>query len=450
LIALLFIVSFNPFYFIHYSDPQIGRNIAAQPNLETAVNQMSDMQPPPQFIIVVGDMGNNPGNQSLVIQQWEICDSLFDLLTMPKYFVPGNNDIGYEDEGCWTPGMLQFYRNFWGPDYYAFDVDSCHFVALNSTLLDTYSPHPCFSYSLEQDSFIRWDLQNIQGQEYRHLFFFFHFPLYLISPYEPNGHTGVDRPRRDTILQYLVDHNFTAVFTGHWHLDYTNFYWPSLLQTGIATCKTDPPVGYRVVKVFDNGIETFTIYLPDPVDTLPMVNIVSAAVGQDTVEVSVPVAFTCIVDSVSFPAWNDLSFKWIFGDGDSSMSANTYHTYSDTGHYQIIFAAYELHDKCALYRFNIVVEEATSVQESTIDDFPQCRIDVYANRGFIELEIAETGCVTLDLYGVDGRFRKRLVNSILSMGKHRVELDRSINPGVYFALLSTSGMNITRKFVYIR
>jgi hypothetical protein len=450
MISLLFILSFNPFYFIHYSDPQIGRNVAAQPNLDTAVNQINDMQPPPQFIIVAGDMGNNPGNQSLVMQQWEICDSLLDLLTVPKYYIPGNNDVGYEDEGCWTPGMLQFYRNFWGADYYTFDADSCHFIALNSTLLDTYSSHACFPYSLEQDSFMRWDLQNIQGQEYKHLFFFFHFPLYLLSPYEPNGHIGVDRPRRDTILQYLLDHNFTAVFTGHWHLDYTNFYWPSLLQTGIAACETDPPVGYRVVKVLDDGIETFTIYLSDPIDSLPLVNIVTAAIDHDTVEVNVPVSFTCGVDSMNFPDWNDLSFKWKFGDGDSSMSANTVHVYSDTGHYQIIFAAYELHDKCALYRFNIVVEEATFVQENITENIPDRRLCISTWQNFVELEIAEPGYVILDLYQSDGRLMKRLMDRYFGKGRHRVELDMSVPSGVYFVRLSTTTTCLTHKFVYMR
>ncbi len=448
--ALLFILCFNPFYFIHYSDPQIGENAVAQPNLETAVSQINDMNPSPQFVIVAGDMGNDPGNQPLVLEQWEVCDSLFDLLSMPKYYVPGNNDVGYEDEGCWTPGMLQYYRNFWGSDYYAFDADSCHFIGLNSTLLDTYSPHPCFPYSLEQDSFIRWDLQNIQGQEYKHLFFFFHFPLYLISPYEPNGHIGVDRPRRDTILQYLIAHDFTAVFTGHWHLDYMNFYWPSLLQTGIATCRVEPPVGYRVVKVFDNGIETFTIYLQDPIDSLQMVHIVSSAVSHDTVEVNTAVSFTCVVDSVNFPNWNDLSYKWIFGDGDSSLSANTSHAFSDTGHYQVVFAAYELHDKCAIYRFDIVVEEATCVRENSFETVSDDRLRIHSYQGFIELQISEPGHVTLDLYGTDGSFVKRIVEQYLSRGRYYVELGRGVPSGVYFAFLSMPGVNVTKKLVYLR
>ena len=427
MIFLLWILSFDSFYFIHLSDPQIGRSAAAQLNLETAVNQIDAMQPPPHFIVVAGDMGNDPQNQSLVLEQWQICDSIFDLPSMPIYYIPGNNDVGYEDESCWTPERLQFYRNFWGPDYYSFDADSCHFIALNSTLLDTYSPHPCYPYSLEQDSFIRWDLQNIQSQEYRHLFFFFHFPLYLFSPAEPNSHLAVDRPRRDTLLHNLIDENFTAVFTGHWHFNYTNFYWPSLLQTGLATCE-DSSVGYRVVKVFDNGIETFTIYLSNPMDSLPLVNIVTAQVDHDTVEVNNPVNFTCIVDSINFLGWSDLSYKWKFGDGDSSLAPNTSHAYADTGHYQVVFAAYELHDKCALYRFDIVVEPDQYVQENAVKDvtpFPGLSPTVI--EGTISLSQGKK-CRVFDITG-------------------RVVEPSNVAPGIYF--IEVDGI-VTQKVIKIR
>ncbi|UCG30176.1 MAG: metallophosphoesterase [candidate division WOR-3 bacterium] len=447
---MLFALSFSPFYFIHYSDPQIGRNVAALPNVAMAVNQIDAMVPSPHFVIVAGDMGNNPGSQALVLAQWMTCDSLFGLLPMPKYYVPGNNDIGYENEICWTPAMLQFYRNFWGADYYSFDADSCHYVALNSTLLDTYDPHACYPYSLEQDSFMRWDLQSIQQQDHKHLFLFFHFPLYVFSPLDPNLQAIVDRPRRDTVLQYLIDYDFTAVFTGHWHQDYTNFYWPSLLQTGIATCNTDPPVGYRIVKVFENGIETFTVYLPNPLDSVPLVKIIAAAVNPETVEVNLPVSFTCIVDSFNFPDWVNVSFNWQFGDGDSSTVANTSHVYSDTGHYRVVLAVYELHDKCAIYKFDVIVEEASQLYEEIVQDIHNDDLYFHASQNAVELRVAESGYVILDLYQADGRLLGRIVERYLERGLHRLELDPTIPSGVYFLRLSTPRRCLVRKYVFIQ
>lgn len=449
MMMLLFLLTFDPFYFIHYSDPQIGRNSSAQPNVETAVDQIGAMEPLANFIIVAGDMGNNPENQSAVMNQWQICDSLFDLLPMPKHYSPGNNDVGYEDEGCWTPAQLQMYRNFWGQDYYSFDADSCHFIALNSTLLDTYSPHACYPYSLEQDSFLLWDLQNIQGEEYKHLFFFFHFPLYQSSPYDPNSHSVIDRPRRDSVLQYLIEYDFTAVFTGHWHQDYINFYWPSLLQTGISTCNTGSSNGYRIVKVFENGIETFSVLLYDPIDTLSLLNIVTAAVDYDTVNINVPVSFTSVVDSINFPGWINLSYKWGFGDGDSASTANASHIYSDTGHYRIIFTAYQPHDKCALYKFNIVVQDPPCIRERAQAEIDGDLLRLYVFSNIVYIDLVKSGPVTLDLFQSDGRLLDNIYSGYLGRGVHRFSIDENIPSGIYFVRVKISKDSAVRKFVYI-
>ena len=252
----IFLITFTPFYFIHYSDPQIGRNAYTIPYCSLAVDQISQMRPAPDFIMVCGDLANDPTNQTTVMGQWRICDSLFDLLPVPKYYSSGNNDLGYANEGCWTPSQLALYRGFWGPDYYSLDRDSCHFICLNSTMLDTYSGHACYPYSLEQDSFLISDLAGIAAGEYRHVFLFFHFPLYVSSPTEANSGSNVDRPRRDTLLQDLINYGFTSVVTGHLHSDLMNFYGPSLLESGLATCETSMgSCGYRPFKVFKDGVE---------------------------------------------------------------------------------------------------------------------------------------------------------------------------------------------------
>ncbi len=197
------------------------------------------------------------------------------------------------------------------------------------------------------------------------------------------------------------------------------------MQTGVATCEATPPVGYRVVKVFDNGIETFTIYLPDPVDSVPLVNIVTAAVDPDTVGVNVPVSFTCVVDSANFPDWSGLSYKWKFGDGDSFTVPNSSHAYTDTGNYQVVFAAYKLHDKCALYRFNIVVKGGQYVQENTTKDFTSFSPTVIG--GLLSLPQGKK-CKVFDITG-------------------RIVMPDKIKPGIYF--IEADG-KITRKVVKVR
>lgn len=450
---IITLFAFNPFYFIHYSDPQIGRNAQTVPYCSLAVNQIGQMSPAPNFVLVCGDMADDPTNQSIVQSQWRICDSLFDLLPMPKYYAPGNNDLGYANEGCWTPSQLALYRGFWGPDYYAFSRDSCYFICLNSTLLDTYSGHACYSYSLEQDSFMRATFASIQPHEYKNLFLFFHFPLFIAYPTEDNSGSNVDRPRRDTILADLDEYRVTSVLTGHLHTDLMNFYRPSLLMSGLATCETSiGSCGYRAVKVFENGLETFVIWLQSPIDTLPMVNIVTPGVNLDTVHVGDTVSFSCVVDSNQFPDWRGLTYSWQFGDGQTSSSPETSYAYTDTGHYNVVFNAYKTPHLAALYHFKVVVEPDQSIVENINDHYksPNFHVITSVVKDKFIYEITRKGSVSIDLYQANGRLILSQKLGILSPGRHHVNFGSPLSTGIYFVRLESNGYSITQKIIQIK
>lgn len=447
---ILTLYAFTPFYFIHYSDPQIGRNgDLARQNMAIAVGQLNVLVPQPRFLISAGDQGNNPENFTLVQDQWRVCDSLFDLLSIPVRVTPGNNDLGYEDEACWTPALLQAYRNFWGMDYYSLDSDSCHFISLNSTLLDTYSGHACYSYSLEQDSFLRYDLQNTPAASYRHLFMFFHFPLYQTSPTEGNSHNVVDRPRRDTVLADLIEYQATAVFTGHWHLDWMNFYGSSLLETGITTNQS-ADCGYRIVKVLDNGVETFHVLLSNPIASVSLNRIVTADLSSDTVQAGQTVNFSCLVDSMTNPSWQGLSYFWWFGDGDSALTPNTSHVYADSGHYRVVFRAYKRHDLCALYYLPVVVTSGQTIAESRIPvgiGIPHIMNGIGKN---LALNMPDDGPCRMTLFSADGRGRLLLDEVSLKRGRRIYNLPIDLPSGVYFIHMTGDKFSFAQKFVYIK
>lgn len=449
----IFLITFTPFYFVHYSDPQIGRNAYTIPYCSLAVNQISQMRPAPNFIIVCGDMANDPTNQTTVMSQWRICDSLFDLLPMPKYYSSGNNDLGYANEACWTPSQLALYRGFWGPDYYSLDRDSCHFVCLNSTMLDTYSGHACYPYSLEQDSFLVGDLAGIAAGEYRHVFLFFHFPLYVSSPTEANSGSNVDRPRRDTLLQDLVKYGFTSVITGHLHSDLMNLYGPSLLESGLATCETSiGSCGYRPFKVFKDGVETYAVWLSAPVDTVPMVQIVTPEVTPDTIQPGDTVAYTCLVDSAQFPDWRGLTYQWQFGDGQTSSSANASHIYADTGHFQVVFVAYKIPHLAALYHYRIVVRTSQQVVESINHNInsPLVRIIPNVVTQYFVYELAESHPVKIDLYQPDGRLVMNRDLGVQFKGRHTFIFNRTLAKGVYFVRITVTDQIATSKLVVVK
>ncbi len=450
MVIVLILFDFTPYYFIHYSDPQIGRNVYTVPYCSTAIHQIMEMTPAPAFVIITGDLGEDQYNQNNLLNQWHICDSLFDLLSMPKYYTPGNHDLGQANESCWNPTRIEFYRSFWGMDYYATIYDSSLFISLNSTLLDTYSGHSCYSYSLEQDSFLRATLTGA-GNTYKHIFLFFHFPLYLSSPLEANSQNNVDRPRRDTLLKYLKDYNITGVFTGHLHYDLLNFYGPSLLMSGLATCETNiSSCGYRVVKIYENGIETFVVYLTSPISSVSMSKIVQAQVQSETVYVNTPFSFSCSVDTLNYPQWQGSIKRWIFRTGDTLYLPSGSYTYSDTGHYQILCEVYKSPHYSALYRFQVYVVEPTTIKENADRVSTNSSFMIGTIGKYITIYSSVEQFCRLYAYSVDGR-KFDIYSGILPVGRKKIFFLPSLRNGVYFVRVQTN-TDVCRfiKFTYIR
>ncbi len=452
MIALLIVFAFTPYYFVHNSDPQIGRSPEGEPNLDSAVAQIGRMQPAPSFIYVAGDISDNPLDSAIVHDQWTRARTRFNRLSIPKYYAAGNNDLGYPSELESVPRMLYWYRNFWGPDWYSFDRDSCHYIVLNSTLLDVASGHVHYPASLAQDSFLRSDIQSIQGRRCKHLFFLYHFPTYISTPDEANQTGNVHRPRRDTILKYVRNNGFSAILAGHIHADGQTLYRSAVLQAGLATC-TGPlsSTGYRVVKAFHNGIETFTVFLSAPFDSVPMVNIVTPTASPETVVVNQTVSFQAGVDTVRFPDWRGLSFRWNFGDGDSSWVRTTSHVYRDTGNYLVAFTGYQAPRKAANYHLRIRVNPPSLVGGAR----PELRdgrtvILSAVLAGAVAFETAEPGRVTLALYSSDGRKAAILMDRYLEAGRHRAAVPSRLAAGVYFVELATPFERAVKKTIHLR
>jgi hypothetical protein len=441
-------LAFTPFYFIHWSDPQISLSSSAPTtNMALAVSQINAMRPRAHFAIVCGDMSDNQDNPPA---EWNICDSLFDLLLMPKYVCPGNNDLGYPNEDDWTPTRLALYRSFWGPDYYSVTLDSCHFIALNSVLLNTFSPHACYPYSLEQDSFLRYDLLNAPAGSYEHMFMFYHFPTFTTSWDEGNDvRNNICRPRRDTILAAIKEYKIPGMFAGHHHGDYLNFYDIALLQRGLTTNNGG---GYRAVKVFGDGYEMFTIPLSSPIDTVPLVKIVTIAASAETVMVGQPLDFTALVDTTHYPAWTGLGFRWFFGDGDSSNLRNPSHVYADTGHYTVHFRSYKIATLGAYYKLRIIVKPATYVSEHAekVRDLP-IRVNSLSLRSRrIVFEVPMTAVLDLRLYNPAGVLVTGSYGRRYEKGRHAFNLPAGLAGGVYFLNISNAGSSQNHKVVLIQ
>src|SRR5436190_14056446 len=110
----------EPFSFIQMSDPQFGMYTENKSfehetaNFEFAVAAANRLHP--KFVIVTGDLINQPGNPQQSAEYHRIAARLDPAIKL--YSVPGNHDVGNEP----TPESLAAYRERFGPDYYTFRI----------------------------------------------------------------------------------------------------------------------------------------------------------------------------------------------------------------------------------------------------------------------------------------------------------------------------------------
>ncbi|MDP6419970.1 MAG: metallophosphoesterase [SAR202 cluster bacterium] len=201
----------------------------------------------PAFVVMCGDMVQNPNDQSQVDELFRITALLDDDIDI--HWAPGNADVGNAP----TPESLALYRERFGPDNYSFEHDGCHFTVINSSV--------CFNPKNvpdEWESLVRFlsdDLSKARANGCDDVILFAHHPLFLEDADDADSGFVIPRERRRVILDILHGHEVSAVFAGHWHRN--NYAEDGNLQmvvTGaIGYPLGDDPSGLRVVKV-DSGV----------------------------------------------------------------------------------------------------------------------------------------------------------------------------------------------------
>src|SRR5436189_5497443 len=108
LLSVGFGLAAEPFSFIQMSDPQFGmytenRSFEHETaNFEFAVATANRLHP--KFVIVTGDLINQPGNAAQAAEYHRIAARLDPAIKL--YSIPGNHDVGNEP----TPATLAAYR----------------------------------------------------------------------------------------------------------------------------------------------------------------------------------------------------------------------------------------------------------------------------------------------------------------------------------------------------
>jgi 3',5'-cyclic AMP phosphodiesterase CpdA len=220
----------------------------------------------PRFVVVCGDMVNTAGDPTQVAEVKRIAAAL--PAGVPLRYVAGNHDACPDNEVP-DPESLARYRADFGPDFYAFQEDSAHFLVLNACLLQ--HPERVREEFDRQMSWLEATLRDAARAGASHIVAFTHQPLFMAGPEEPDedypwapsppgrppGYWAVPRARRMPVLELFRRYGVQATFCGHWHRNHEARDGDMLevLTSSVGYPLGDDPSGIRVVRLSGAGLE---------------------------------------------------------------------------------------------------------------------------------------------------------------------------------------------------
>jgi 3',5'-cyclic AMP phosphodiesterase CpdA len=207
----------------------------------------------PDFVVVCGDLINNPGNEDEAKAYLEIAGTLDKAI--PIYNVSGNHDYIPSD-----PKSLGWYQARFGPPWYAFSHKNSFFVVFESTMVKT-GPEDAPLYQWQMQ-WLEDTLRAAQGKNHDHITVYTHYPLALRRVDEEDEYFNLPRVRRETLLDMFHKYRVNAVFSGHFHHNTLvkdgELELITTSSTGIALeqmGQPKDPLGFRIVKMYPDRIE---------------------------------------------------------------------------------------------------------------------------------------------------------------------------------------------------
>ncbi|MDX3905978.1 MAG: metallophosphoesterase [Pigmentiphaga sp.] len=173
----------------------------------------------PAFVMHVGDMIHPVPEAVSYPQAAEQFRQAVAQLECPIHLVPGNHDVGdkladYVPAGAIRPDYLELYSRHFGRHFYSFDAHGCHFVVINTSLINSGLPQ-----EQEQARWLEADLAANQGGR---CFLFMHYPPFVATEDEHGHYDNIDPPGRAWLLDVVARHGVAVAFTGHVHNFFVN------------------------------------------------------------------------------------------------------------------------------------------------------------------------------------------------------------------------------------
>ena len=206
----------------------------------------------PAFVVVCGDMVNNPDNQDQVKEVKRIGALLDDSIAL--HWVPGNHDVAADHSTPEQKYIDQYRKNF-GPDFYAFSHGGIRFIVINSSILT--SPKTMASEAKEQLDFVEAEAIISGHQNANRIVLLSHHPLFVESADEADNPWSIKKKYRKPLVEIATNHGIKANFAGHWHRNnYAMDKGIDVITSGpVGYPFGDDPSGFRVVEVTSENIE---------------------------------------------------------------------------------------------------------------------------------------------------------------------------------------------------
>ena len=171
----------------------------------------------PKFMVHNGDMVQEyPDNLERFYKS--IGESLEQMRAcgVEPYYVAGNHDVGDKPDPTAPAShvsqeVLDWYHRRFGQSWYSFDQEDCHFVVLNSQIMNGTLPD-----AAEQ---VAWVEKDLAEHAKKRLFILLHMPPYLFDETEPSiGHyDNLANPARAWLLDLVRVYRVDMLLAGHVH-----------------------------------------------------------------------------------------------------------------------------------------------------------------------------------------------------------------------------------------
>ena len=208
----------------HISSSPFETNHLANERARFVFEDIAKMDPPPKFVIHLGDIVHPMPALPTFMQAVEQFKEISSQLRCPLHVLPGNHDVG-DKRIDWMPAdqicdpHLQAYRQAFGKDYYSIDVDDIRCVLINSLLINS-------GLSAEQEQ-KAWLEDQILTAKNKRVFLFMHYPPFVFSETEHGSYDNLDEPGRTWLVNLMKQSNVEASFAGHVH----NFWYEQLNES---------------------------------------------------------------------------------------------------------------------------------------------------------------------------------------------------------------------------